>query len=156
MKATVATVGFVAAVLAFSLDAAAQCCRWRGSGGWGPGGGYGRMYDPNTVETIAGEVTKVDYVTPLKGMAQGVHLLLKTDQGMVHVHLGPAWYVENQDVKIAPKDRVEVKGSRVTIQGTPAVIAAEVRKGDEVLALRDDSGMPRWAGWRRGSGTPPH
>ena len=156
MKAIVGSVvGFVVAMLAFSHDANAQCCRWRGSGGWGPGGGYGRMYDPKTVETIKGEVTKVDYVTPLKGMGHGVHLLLKTEQGMIHVHLGPAWYVENQDVKIAPKDRVEVKGSRVTIEGTPVVIAAEVRKGDEVLSLRDDNGVPRWAGWRRGGRTSP-
>jgi hypothetical protein len=113
------------------------------------------MYDLKTVETIKGEVDKVDYVTPLKGMGRGVHLLLKTEQGMMNVHLGPAWYVENQDVKIAPKDRLEVKGSRVTIDGTPVVIAAEVRKGAEVLALRDDSGIPRWAGWRRGGGTAP-
>ncbi len=154
MKTPLAIASVVAAILAVSLEANAQCCRRGGSGGWGPGGGYGRLYDPKTVETVTGEVTKVEYVTPLKGMSQGVHLLLKTDQGMIHVHLGPAWYVENQDVKIAPKDHVEVKGSRVTIGGTPVVIAAEVRKGDDVLALRDESGVPRWAGWRRGGGAP--
>ena len=25
---------------------------WRGSGGWGPGSQYNRMYDPKAVETI--------------------------------------------------------------------------------------------------------
>jgi hypothetical protein len=44
---------------------------------------------------------------------------------------------------------VEVKGSRVTIAGKPVVIAAEVKKGDETLKLRDDNGIPAWAGWRR-------
>jgi hypothetical protein len=53
-------------------------------------------------------------------------------------------------VKIQPKDTVEVKGSRVTVQGQPALIAAEVKKGDEVLKLRDEAGIPMWAGWRRG------
>jgi hypothetical protein len=45
--------------------------------------------------------------------------------------------------------RIEVKGSRVTFEGKPALIAAEVRKGDEVLKLRDEAGMPLWSGWRR-------
>jgi hypothetical protein len=53
-------------------------------------------------------------------------------------------------VKIEPKDKVEIKGSRVTLQGQPALIAAEVKKGDGVLKLRDDAEVPMWAGWRRG------
>jgi hypothetical protein len=32
---------------------------WRGSGGWGPGTPYNRMYDPKAVETISGEVTSL-------------------------------------------------------------------------------------------------
>ncbi|HEV8725573.1 MAG TPA: hypothetical protein VGW77_33555 [Candidatus Binatia bacterium] len=60
---------------------------------------------------------------------------VKTDKETVSVHLGPSWYLENQDVKIDPKDKVEVKGSRITFGGKPAIIAAEVKKGDEVLKL---------------------
>jgi hypothetical protein len=54
-------------------------------------------------------------------------------------------------VKIEPKDTIEVKGSRTTVAGKPAIIAAEVKKGDELLKLRDESGFPVWAGWRRRS-----
>jgi hypothetical protein len=138
------------AAVVFAPATFAQGMKWRGSGGWGPGGPYGRMYDVKTVETISGEVTKVDRITPMRGMSAGVHLIVKTDKGDVSVHLGPQWYLENQDVKIEPKDKVEIKGSRVTAQGQPAVIAAEVKKGDQVLKLRDEAGMPVWAGWRRG------
>jgi hypothetical protein len=53
-------------------------------------------------------------------------------------------------VKIEPKDKVEVTGSRITFDGKPAIIAAEVKKGDEALKLRDDNGFPVWSGWRRG------
>ena len=134
----------------FGPGALAQGMKWRGSGGWGPGSAYGRMYDPKTVETVTGEVVKVDRITPMRGMSGGVHLVVKTDKGDVSVHLGPQWYLENQDVKIEPKDKVEIKGSRVTLQGKPTLIAAEVKKGDEVLKLRDDAGVPMWAGWRRG------
>lgn len=122
---------------------------WRGSGGWGPGSQYNRMYDPKAVETITGEVTGVDRITPVKGMSGGIHMNVKTDKETISVHLGPAWYLENQDVKIETKDKVEVKGARTTFAGKPAIIAAEVKKGDEVLKLRDDNGFPVWSGWRR-------
>ena len=85
---------------------------------------------------------------PMKGMSYGVHLTVKTDKETIPVHLGPAWYIENQEMKIAAKDKVEVKGSRITLKGKPALIASEVRKGDEVLILRDANGFPVWSGWR--------
>jgi hypothetical protein len=122
---------------------------WKGGGGWGPATPYGRMYDPQTVETVGGEVVSVEKMTPMKGMADGVHLVLKTDEETISVHLGPSWYIENQDVKIEATDKLQVKGSRITFEGEPAIIAAEVHKGDDVLILRDANGIPAWSGWRR-------
>jgi hypothetical protein len=140
------------ALLAAASDAFAQKgpgMMWRGSGGWGPGSSYNKIYDPKTVETLTGEVVSVSSIVPNKGMGAGIHMILDTGKEKVSVHLGPSWYLENQDVKIEPKDKVEVKGSKVTFQGKPAIIAMEVKKGDEVLKLRDDAGFPVWAGWRR-------
>jgi hypothetical protein len=122
--------------------------RWQGSGGWGPGGAYMKLYDPKTIESISGEVVTVD-VVPMRGMSGGVHLTLKTEKETIPVHLGPSWYLERQDLKLAPKDTVEIKGSRVTFNGKPAVIAAEVKKGDETLVLRDEAGLPAWSAMRR-------
>jgi len=123
--------------------------RYGGSGGWGAGGKYGRAYDPMTVETVKGEVVAVSKITPMQGMSYGVHLALNTGKETLSIHLGPGWYIEHQDVKIEPKDMIEVKGSRTTFAGKPSIIAAEVRKGDETLKLRDEAGFPVWAGWRR-------
>jgi hypothetical protein len=122
---------------------------WRGSGGWGMASQYGRMYDVEFVETITGQVVKVERITPIRGMSYGVHLVVKTDSETISIHLGPAWYVENQDIKIEPRDKVEIKGSRITLEGKPVIIAAEVRKGESVLKLRDEGGVPVWSGWRR-------
>lgn len=108
------------------------------------------MYNPNTVETISGEVVRVDKIIPLRGMSYGIHLIVKTEKEEISVHLGPGWFIENQDLKIEPKDKIEVKGSRITFQGNPAIIAAEVRKGECKLKLRDESGFPVWSRWRRG------
>jgi hypothetical protein len=122
---------------------------WKGGGGWGPGTSYARLYNPQTVETIRGEVVSIEKLTPLKGMYYGVHAVVKTDKETLSVHLGPGWYIENQEVKLKLKDTVEVKGSRITFEGKPAIIAAEVTKGGESLTLRDASGFPIWSGWRR-------
>jgi hypothetical protein len=122
---------------------------WKGGGGWGAGTPYGRLYNPQTVESISGEVVSVDRVTPMKSVYYDVHAAVKAAKETISVHLGSGWYIENQDVKIAPGDKIEVKGSRITFEGKPAIIAAEVKKGDEVLTLSDASGFPVWSGWRR-------
>ena len=126
-----------------------QRMRWKGSGKWGSKSSYGRMYNPATIETISGEVISVDKITPRKGMSYGVHLSLKSDKETIDVHLGPGWYIENQNFTIAPEDKVEITGSRIMFDGKPAIIAAEVKDGDEILGLRDENGFPAWSGWRR-------
>ena len=144
-------VAISALILIFATESFAQReMKWKGSGGWGIGTQYGRMYDPKTVETIVGEVIDVEKIAPTKGMSYGVYLTMKTDKETVCVHLGPVWYIENQDIKIEPKDKIEVKGSRITFEGKPTIIAPEVRKGDEILKLRDQNGSPAWSGWRTG------
>ena len=143
--------GFVFAliVLLTYSEAFASWKGYRGSGGWGTGSQYQRLYDPATVETISGKVESIDKITPLKGMYYGIHLLLKTDKETISVHLGPGWYIERLDTKIEKGDIVYVKGSRVTINNKPAIIAAEIKKGENLLILRDDNGIPVWSGWRR-------
>ena len=49
---------------------------------------------------------------------------VKTNKETISVHLGPVFYIENQDVKLQAKDKVEAKGSRITFDGKPAIIAA--------------------------------
>ncbi len=115
-----------------------------GMGGRGPGGGMGMgmHYDPKTVETIQGEVTQVQ---EMQGMAAGVHLQVKTAKETLMVILAPASYLEQQKVKIAVGDKVEIKGSRVQHPQTVMLIAGELKKGDQVLKLRDEQGKPLWS-----------
>ena len=54
--------------------------KWKGNGGWGLKSDYGKMYNPETVETISGEVISVDKITPRKGMLYGVHLKVKVNR----------------------------------------------------------------------------
>ena len=117
-------------------------------GGPGPGGrmgGPGRMFDPETVTTVQGRIVDVQRIDRGHGH-QGVHVTLAVGSDTLPVHLGPDFYVDAQALKLARGDAVEVKGSRVAFQGKPAIIAQEVRRAGEVLALRDADGLPLWRG----------
>jgi len=139
----------IASIMALTLTSAALAQRGQGVIGSGGGGRMGgRMYNPQTVETVSGEVVSVDTFSG-RGRYQGVHLTLKTAQETIAVHLGPKWYLDQQKMTFAPKDTVEVTGSRVTMGGKPVIIAAEVKKDGQSLKLRDASGIPVWAGQGR-------
>jgi len=130
-------------VLAVLGPAAAQ-----GMGGQGMG--MGRMFDPKTVETLTGEIVEVKAAqSGMQGVANRVTLDLKTAKETVSVYLGPEDYYQQQNVKLAKGDKVEVKGSRVMMGGNPVIIPNYVKKGDQVLKLWDDQGMPPWSRGKR-------
>ena len=112
------------------------------------GMGASRMFDPAAIVTVSGAIvgeTRVD-----RGMGHsGVHLLLKTADGEIPVHLGPDFWVDKQTLKLAQGDEITVKGSKVTFEGKPAIIAETVTKGPATLVLRDAAGVPVWAGQGR-------
>jgi hypothetical protein len=112
---------------------------------------YQRLYNPSTVETVSGEVVSIGIFTPAKRkrMGKGVHLELKTDKETIAVHLGPSGYINEQNVKIEKGDRIKVTGSRVIFEGKPAIIAQTIVFGNETLKLRDENGIPLWAGSKR-------
>jgi hypothetical protein len=121
--------------------------------GMGPGGGprvhYGTKWDAKTIAIVNGEVVSVDkYIPGRGGTSYGLRLSLKTGQETIPVVLGPVWYIEEQHFKFEVNDKIEVKGSKMSIQGQPTLIAQEVKKGDQVLKLRDDQGAPLWTGPR--------
>ncbi len=130
----------LAALLAAPALALAQ-------GGPPPGKGMGaaRLFDPATVATLSGTVVSENRVD--RGMGhKGVHLVVKTAEGEVVVHLGPDFYVGAQPVKLAVGDAITVKGSRITFEGKPTVLAVTVTKGAATMVLRNDQGQPAWAG----------
>lgn len=112
----------------------------------GRGAGPGR-YDAAKAETVTGDVVSVEQVSR---RGQGIGLTLKTGSGTVTVHLGPQWYFEREGgVKIKAGDTVEVKGVRSFRRGDEVFIAAEVKKGSDILKLRDEQGVPVWADGKR-------
>jgi len=126
-----------------SLVAATPLVAQRGQGGGG-------NYDPTTEMTLSGTVDQVVEVPGPSGGPGGLHLMVLSDGAMIEVHLGPATYVSSQGFAFAVGDEVTLTGSKVKVGEVDAVIAREVRKGDQALVLRDEQGFPRWAGRGRG------
>jgi hypothetical protein len=70
----------------------------------------------------------------------GVGLELNAGGQNLLVYLGPHNYVDLQNVRIVPGDKVEVKGVKISLACQIIILAGEVKKGDEMLKLRDDKG----------------
>jgi hypothetical protein len=65
------------------------------------------------------------------------------------VHLGPSWFLDREGVSVAKGDAVEVNGSVIDLNGETFLIARELKTGKKVVKLRDELGVPAWAGGRR-------
>lgn len=125
-----------------------------GQGWWGNRSGekgqYSRsMYDPSRVETIQGTVLEIQGGNRGNRMPHGMYLQIKTNTETLGLHVGPAWYLDQQNFQIQPNDVVEVTGTRVNWGGQQSLIVGEIKKGNQTLQLRDENGYPRWMGWQQ-------
>jgi sporulation protein YlmC with PRC-barrel domain len=120
-----------------------------------PGTGRGepskKIFDSKTIKTISGQVIKVDQV-PEPGSGMEMRLTVFTDKKEVlPVYLGPAFYIvgseEANHFKIG--DEVTVTGSQVKVHGELFMLATTVKRGNEILRLRDKDGTPEWFGWKK-------
>lgn len=109
-----------------------------------------RNYNPATETTIKGDVEEVLQSAGQRGWA-GVHLKLKSDQGIYDVHVGPAFFLSSQQFTFTKGDNLEVIGSKAVVNGHDVLIARQITKGGKILALRNSQGIPLWS--RRGSQT---
>jgi hypothetical protein len=112
-----------------------------------------RIYDPSTVTTIRGQVVRLQPALSRRGQSDGVHVTMHVEgSGEISVRLGPSWYLEDRGFTIRTGDTLQVTGSRVMLDGAPALVARTVTKGDEQVELRDEAGVPRWSAGRSRSG----
>jgi hypothetical protein len=126
------------------LSLALATSSW-GQSGQRPGKGPGTLYNPATVVTVSGIVI-AKTPSSAKGLPQLVYLTLKTEAGKLTIFLGPDLYVDKLPVQINNLDKIQVTGSKITWEGKPVILAAEIKKGNQVLKLRDPDGVPAWSG----------
>jgi hypothetical protein len=119
--------------------------RRAGGGGWGATTQYGMKFNPNAIVILQGKILDVRKFTPMRRMAYGYLVTLQTKEGILKVHIGPGWYVNRFDFPLNPGDTIVVRGSRIRIHDSEAIMAMEVQKGEDVLKLRRDDGVPVWS-----------
>ncbi len=108
-----------------------------------------RFYNPDTVVSVSGEVQNVETRTFGPSGAGLLILSLKTEKEIITVNVGPERYVSSLGFSFSKGDKIEVKGSKVDIRGVPTILAAEIKKGEKTLKLREEDGTPLWRGPRR-------
>ncbi len=129
-------------LLLLSSAVAEPCTQWERESS------YNRLFDTESIITVKGTITEVS-TYPLQNCGEsGVQVMLKSDGKQLAVHLGPAWYIQNQGKQFNVGDKVTIKGSSIEFNGVPTVLALAVVMKKHMLVLRSASGAPVWAGWQ--------
>jgi hypothetical protein len=102
-------------------------------------------YDTATEVTLDGVIAAVTETTAPRRGRGGLHLTLTVDSSTFEVHVGPADFVASKSFAFAAGETISVTGSKITLDGSPVVLAREIKKGDRILALRDAKGFPLWS-----------
>jgi hypothetical protein len=108
-------------------------------------GKTGPKYDLTKEAKVSGTVEQVRE-TP--GEWEGIHLVVKSGDRTVIVQLAPAEFLKELDCWIKVGDDVEVVGSKAPDTTEDEVLAREVTFGNNTMVLRDQKGIPVWAGWK--------
>ena len=120
---------------------------WQNWDGWGPGSRYAELYNAKDARTVGGQIESVEIGRPMDDMGEGLVLTVKARDGKeVRAQVGPAWFVEQSGLKLAPGDDVTLAGSLVELDGKPVLMVSDVMKAGERVQLRERDGTPVWSG----------
>jgi hypothetical protein len=99
------------------------------------------LYNAANEAVLSGVVQEFQkFPCPVSEGEEGGHLLLKTDESVVRVHLAPGRILRSQNITFAPGDKISVVGAKFRFQGSNDLIAREVTRGNENFIFRDHSG----------------
>ena len=101
-------------------------------------------YDVATEAKFKGIVDEVkDRECPMSG-GMGSHFFVKLDGKLVEVHIAPTKFVKSYEVAFQKGDSVEITGTKVTFEGQDAILAREIKRGNDDFVFRDPKGKPIW------------
>ena len=99
------------------------------------------LYNAADEVVVRGFVKEVqEFDCPVSEGELASHLMLKTADGVLQVHLAPVRIMAGQKLSFAPGDQLEVVGSKIRLNGENGVIAREITRGNESFIFRDREG----------------
>ena len=102
-------------------------------------------YNAATEVEVQGVVQEVQqFWCPING-DEGTHLIVKTDTGILQVHVAPRRFLHGNGISFSKGDQIAVVGSPVTYEGHDAMIARKITRGNQTFAFRNLDGTPLWA-----------
>jgi hypothetical protein len=110
---------------------------------WAQSGPPSDRYDRSAETSLSGTIVHVVAAADADGTV-GVHLDLKTAQGLVKVSLGPAMFIGMNNFSFLADDRVTMTGAYVTHATGTVLWTRVIAKEGRTLTLRDEDGSPRW------------
>jgi sporulation protein YlmC with PRC-barrel domain len=123
---------------------------------WGAESRYGKSFSAGAAKTIKGTVESVGCFRPegaKTGVPMGLRLRVRTDDGnLMTIHAGPIAHAEQQNFFVMPGDEITITGAETKIGPRSVIVASEIKKDDQTLQLRDQSGRPLWSMGPRGQG----
>ena len=102
-------------------------------------------YDVANEVTIKGVIDEVkDFQCPVSG-GMGAHLVVKTDKGLVTVHLALSKFMSEYGLSFAKGDEVVITGVRAKVgDDDNAILARKIERGNQTFVFRDKEGKPLW------------
>jgi len=102
------------------------------------------VYNPSNEVTVQGVVQDVqEFYCPISG-DEGTHLIVKTENGTLQVHVAPKRFLRGNNLSFSKGDHIQVVGSRIIYQGHDALIARTLVRGSQTMAFRQPNGKPVW------------
>jgi hypothetical protein len=100
-------------------------------------------YDRTAERAISGTIKSVGAFPAADGSV-GVHIDLKTPDGMLDIRVGPAAFIGQNNFFFFADDPIVVIGAKEP-QSDGTILAKAIQKGSHVLTLRTDAGAPKWS-----------
>jgi hypothetical protein len=101
-------------------------------------------YDVAAETKFKGVVEEVkDRECPISG-GMGSHFTIKVDGKLMEVHIAPTKFVKSYEVAFQKGDTVEITGMKVVFEGGDAILAREIKRGNDDFLFRDPQGKPIW------------
>jgi hypothetical protein len=102
-------------------------------------------YDVANELTIKGVIDEVkDFQCPVSG-GMGAHLVVKTEKGLVTVHLALSKFMSEYGLSFAKGDEVVITGVKAKVgDDENAILARKIERGNQTFVFRDKQGKPLW------------
>jgi hypothetical protein len=99
------------------------------------------LYNPANEMVLQGVVQDTrDFACPVSEGEIGDHLMVKTANGIVRVHLAPGRIMRSNKLSFAPGEQIEIIGAKLRYLGADDIIAREIIRGNETFIFRDHEG----------------